>query len=63
MGNITMKKQIIENKDQQNTKINHRKRKFDEMNEIYVDTSYDDADVLNKPILLRTFATTSSTNS
>ena len=58
-----MKKQIIENKDQQNTKINHRKRKFDEMNEIYVDTSYDDADVLNKPILLRTFATTSSTNS
>lgn len=63
MGNITMKKQIIENKEQQNTKINHRKRKFDEMNEIYVDTSYDDADVLNKPILLRTFATTSSTNS
>ena len=63
MGNITMNKQIIENKDQQNTKINHRKRKFDEMNEIYVDTSYDDADVLSKPILLRTFATTSSTNS
>lgn len=58
-----MNKQIIENKDQQNTKINHRKRKFDEMNEIYVDTSYDDADVLSKPILLRTFATTSSTNS
>ena len=63
MGNITMNKQIIENKDQQNTKINHRKRKFDEMNEIYVDTSYDDTDVLSKPILLRTFATTSSTNS